>query len=106
MVAIEGPRAEWPILDQEQWHGLLAAAITKELVAAGFGREFSEDEAENFLCAPTVAYLDTHRSSGTLLYDVVQIITEHAVPVEDCIRPATLYAECYVKANHAELSRR
>jgi hypothetical protein len=103
VVAIQNAKAEWPILDQEQWYGLLSAAITKELVNAGFGQEFSEDEAENFLCAPTVVYPDTNKLSGSILYAVVQEITGHAETVEDCARQASLYAECYVKANHAKL---
>ena len=61
VAALQNAKAEWPILDQEQWYGLLSAAITKELVNAGFGQEFSEDEAENFLCAPTVVYPSTLR---------------------------------------------
>jgi hypothetical protein len=106
VVAIQNATAEWPILDQEQWYGLLSAAIIKALVNAGFGQEFSEDEAENFLCAPTVVDPDTYRPSGSTLYDVVQVITRHAETVEDCARHATWYAECYVKAHYAKLLRR
>jgi hypothetical protein len=105
-VGIYSAKAEWPILDQEQWYGLLSTAITKELVNAGFGQEFSEDEAESFLCAPTVVYRDIHRLSCSMLYAVVQGITRHADNVEDCARQAALYAECYVKANYAKLLRR
>ena len=75
VVATRNAKAEWPILDEEQWHGLLSAAIIKELVNAGFEQEFSEDEAENFLCTPTVAYSDTTGPYGSTLYDVVQVIT-------------------------------
>jgi hypothetical protein len=103
VVAIRNTQAEWPILDQEQWYGLLSAAITKELVSAGFGQELSEDEAENFLCAPTVVCPGTNKLSGSMLYAVVQEITWHAETVEDCARQASLYAERYVKANHAKL---
>lgn len=106
VVAIQTAKAEWPILDQEQWYGLLSAAITKQLVNAGFEQEFSEDAADNFLCAPTDVCPETHRISGSVLYDVVQEITRHAETIEDCARQAALYAECFVKANHVKLLRR
>jgi hypothetical protein len=105
-VAAQNSKTAWPILDEEQWHELLSTAITKELVKAGFEQEFSEEEAENFLCAFTVAHPDTHRLSASMLYNVVQEITRQTKTVEDCTRHATLYAECYVKANHALLLRR
>jgi hypothetical protein len=104
--AIKNSKPEWPILDEEQWHGLLSAAIAKELVKTGFGQEFSEEEAENFLCAFTVAHPDTHTLSASMLYKVVQEIARHAETAEDCARQATLYAACYVKANRAMLLRR
>ena len=84
VAALQNAKAAWPILDQEQWYGLLSAAITKELVNAGFGQEFSEDEAANFLCAPTVVYPNTLSLCGSILDAVVQEITKHAKTVEDC----------------------
>jgi hypothetical protein len=103
VAAIQNTKAEWPILDQKQWHGLLSAAITKELINAGFEREFSEDEAESFLYAPTVIYQSAIGPYGGILYDIAQIITRHAETAEDCARHASLYAVCYVKANYAKL---
>jgi hypothetical protein len=104
-VALQTAKAEWPFLDEEQWYGLLSAAITKEIVKSGFPQEFAEDEAESFLCAPMVVDPDAPRISGSVLYAVVQKITEHNDTVEDCVRWATLYAECYVKVNFAKLLR-
>ena len=106
VVANQTATAEWLTLDQEQWYVLLSAAITKELVYSGFWQEFSEDEAENLLCAPTAVYPDTHRLSGSMLYDAVPEITKHAETTEDCVRQAALYAECYVKMNYVKLLRR
>jgi hypothetical protein len=106
LVAIQNSETAWPILDEEQWHELLSAAIIKVLVKAGFEQEFSEEEAENFLCAFTVAHPDGHGVSASMLYNVVQEVARHADTVDDCARQATLYAECYVKANHAMLLRR
>jgi hypothetical protein len=104
--ALQIAKADWPILDQEQWYGLLSAAIARELVNAGFEQEFAEDEAESFLYAPTADNQPIHALFGSVLCDVVQEITMHVDTIEDCAQHAALFAKCYVKANYVTLLRR